>query len=420
MYQGATFSVELKHLDAADHSRQFVALMQQSLVPAGTAGCVTSPALRRVAIVSSRLRRRLDEETLWIARLRHQLAELPRDGTQVLIHREAAGAELVVAGCRLFGLNSLILHREQRSRVRRLELPAADESVFALADEIRVLRCRRRGNIARLIQLHLSDPGRRCVPVYMAADSLAALPVEQRQLVRLLPDHASGDPVGDIDCSIPDDQGTVPQPHLPADHPLICPDRWLCHWTRPASGPWPGESRQQYCESLLQNGCDHSACGTLRRILSEQLLRASHLAIRGGHRVVAFTAVPLSEFRARRVFRGHRQRFDFEPWGVALRRTALSDYDLRPVCYGSEESWRALPLADQPWYQKGTQDGVTDTIAEVEWRVPGDVDLSRISSSDAVVFVDNKDAAATIQAQSPWPVLVLPAVLRPSDRGRGQ
>lgn len=411
----ATFSVELKHLDALDHSQQLAALMQQRRLPVGTAGCLATGSLRRVAIVSSRLRKRLDEETQWVARLRHLLAELPPESTQVLIHQQGAGADLVVAGCRLFGLDTLILHRERRSGLRRLDLPAADEAVFALADEIRVLRCRPHGNIARLLQRHLSDPVRERVPVYLTAECLPALSGEQRRQVRLMPDDSSESVVDRGDCRHAGGQDPVRLRHLPDDNPLVCPDRWLCHWTRPASGPWPGESWQQYCESLLQECCDHSACGTLQRIMSERLLRASHLAIRGGHRVVAFTAVPLGEFRSRRVFRGHRQRFDFEPWGVAVRRAALSAWDLRPVRYGSEESWRALPVADQPWYQKGTRDGVTDTIAEAEWRVPGDVDLSRLSESDVVVFVDTQAAAARIQASSLWPVLVLPDEFRQND-----
>lgn len=415
MLRKAMFSIELKSPYTADHTPQLAALMQQSVQASDTPGRSVSRSRRRAAIVSSRLSRRLDKEAHWIALLRHQLAELPADGTQILIHQQSAGAELVVAGCRLLGLDTLILHREQSSRVRRPGLATADECVFALADEIRVLRCRPGGNIARLIQCHLNDPGRREVPVYMAPDCLTALSGEHRQLVRLLPDFSTVNAAVRGDCGHPAGPVLVPLRPLPVDHPLVCPDRWLCHWTRPASGPWPGESRQHYCEALLQNRCDHSACGTLQRIVTEQLLRASHLAIRGGHRVVAFTAVSLSEFRARRVFRGHRQRFDFEPWGVAVRRTALTDYDLRPVGYGSEESWRALPFADQPWFQKGTDDGVTDTIAEAEWRVPGDVDLSRLSPADAVVFVDNAEAAARIQASSRWPVLVLPHAIRPND-----
>jgi hypothetical protein len=65
-------------------------------------------------------------------------------------------------------------------------------------------------------------------------------------------------------------------------------------------------------------------------------------------------------------------------------------------------------VADQPWYQKATQDGITDTVAEREWRVPEDVDLSLLHPTDAVVFVDSTAAVDVVQPHSPWPVLVLP------------
>ena len=398
---------ELKSADTA-HT---VSALPRWMGPADFSDPLCLAGRRRVAIVSSRLSRRLDQETQWLSRLRSTLAALPLDSTQVLICEQAAGADMLTAGCDLFGLARLTLRIDRKPGQRETGLPQADLALFAMADEIRVLRCRPQGNVARLIQWHLQDPRRCNIPLYVASECLSCLSADQQQRVHLLadPEDCGGHSVGRrLDAVTAKRVESTVFPPLPSDHPLACPDQWLCHWTRPAAGPWPGESRQQYCASLLQNQSDRSASGTLLRILSERRLRASRLAIRGGHHVVSFTAVPLSEFRQRRVFRGHRHRYDFEPWGLAIRRSALSPCDLRPVCYGCDQTWKSLPAADQPWYQKATRDGITDTVAEREWRVPEDVDLSLLHPTDAVVFVDSTAAVDVVQPYSPWPVLVLP------------
>ena len=414
-------------------TQQTIALTHSELSPAATLSpaqqrwlgqvCPTSWPLsvhrRSVALVSSRLSKRLDLETAWLDRLRQQLASLQSqsESVQVLVGEQAAGAELVEAGCRLYGIPIVRLQPDPSAPADSDTTPLVDRALFALADEVRVLSCRSRGNIARLIERHLLDPDRRAVPIYVPAELLHCLPAEQRQLVQRQPALVAG--LTPNSRLSPDGQATLatwrrhsasPQAAAivapPHDHPLVSPAEWLCHWTRPSTGPWPGESRQQYFEALLQTDSDRSALSSLRRIVSEQCLRGSRLAIRGGHLVVAFTAVPLTEFRHRRVFRGHRQRYDFEPWGLAIRRSALQG--LRPVIYGCSEDWKSLPVADRPWFQKATLDGITDTVAEQEWRVAGDLDLQPLSASDVVVFVDNPDDAVNLQPDCRWPVMVLP------------
>ncbi len=122
-------------------------------------------------------------------------------------------------------------------------------------------------------------------------------------------------------------------------NPLQNPNEWLLHWTRAATGPWPGETSEEFLDALIlqTETADHSAVTTLLRILSEGILRASAEGIRGSFPVVAFTGVPLQEFRKRRVFRKHRHRFDFEPWGIAIRRNSLVSLGIRPVIYGTKK-----------------------------------------------------------------------------------
>lgn len=197
---------------------------------------------------------------------------------------------------------------------------------------------------------------------------------------------------------------------LPANNPLTRPQQWLCHWTRSAAGHWPGETREEYLDKLIlaSDPVDRSARATLLRIITDQRIRASSQAIRGSFAVTAFTAVPLAEFRRRRVFRNHRHRFDFEPQGIAIRRDVLSLCGARPVLYGSDEFWRELPLKDRPFFQKATEDGITDTVEELEWRLNSDVDLSLLPHGSICVFVDSEDDARLMSSACAWPICIVP------------
>jgi hypothetical protein len=208
----------------------------------------------------------------------------------------------------------------------------------------------------------------------------------------------------------PDQPPPIPISNPADSSPLESPDDWLCHWTRAASGAWPGETHQQYLDQLIlgQPDSDRSALATLLRILLESRLRASSEAIRGGFAVTAFTQVPLPEFRCRRIFRSHRRRYDFEPWGIAIRRQALVALGARPVIYGTEELWPTLPITDQPFYQKISQDGRINAAAEREWRLPGDLLFNSLAPSDLVVFVDSEADAGVVRQRGPWQTLVLP------------
>jgi hypothetical protein len=193
-------------------------------------------------------------------------------------------------------------------------------------------------------------------------------------------------------------------------NPLQNPNDWLLHWTRAAAGPWPGETSEDFLDALIlrTETADHSAVTTLLRILSEGILRASSEGIRGSFPVVAFTGVPLHEFRKRRVFRKHRHRFDFEPWGIAIRKNSLMSRGVRPVIYGDDEVWSSLNHEDRPYFQKATAGGATNNSEELEWRATGDVDLSQFLPADVCVFVDSTDAARMVSFHSPWEVIVVP------------
>jgi hypothetical protein len=198
--------------------------------------------------------------------------------------------------------------------------------------------------------------------------------------------------------------------------PLPSAENWpfLTHSTRRREGPWPDQSQIDYLDDLIlaRNGADHSALAALRRILQKQRLLATAQTIRGGTPVVSFTAVPLAELDRLRVFRPHRGRWDFEPYGISIRRDWLQRNGARPVLYGDDRLWASLPADDRPFFQRRrtqrSPDGQIDWTVEAEWRVVGDIDLSHLPPDAGLLFVPTRTHAREIAAISRWPVTVVP------------
>lgn len=432
-------------------------------------------SFRRLSIASSRLPQRLDCAFHWFRFLSGAFQSSHPDSTIVPVVTAAAGSELISRACDLFGFSKLLIRvpaedgfpdrfasaddvrawlefgqsflsdpgSDQAAEVLTLlvsplygeaageataeplhSAPLADRLIFSVADRICIPQVRSRGNISLLINSHLNDPDRARVPLQIAADPQGKFPEFLQRLPELwipwsIIDSGNtaffrDDPATAGDVSTTKNESPIPQEllPLPGSNPLADPAQWLCHWTRSAAGNWPGETREEYLDTLIlaSDPVDRSAMATLLRIVADQRIRASSHAIRGSFAVTAFTAVPLAEFRRRRVFRNHRHRFDFEPWGIAIRRDVLSQFGARPVLYGSDEFWKELSADDRPFFQKATSDGITDTIEEQEWRLFGDVDLGALPLQSLCVFVDSEADARLLNAVCGWPICIVPAL----------
>jgi hypothetical protein len=148
----------------------------------------------------------------------------------------------------------------------------------------------------------------------------------------------------------------------------------------------------------------------LAHILATQRLFASGHLIRGGFPVVCFTAVPLDQLRQHRVFRTHVARWDFERFGLAIRREVLLRLGARPVAYGPASTYRSVAEADRPFFQcASTRRGAhpVDWQSELEWRILGDVDLRKVPPRDALVLVPDRMGAEMMAPLSRWPILIV-------------
>jgi hypothetical protein len=297
--------------------------------------------------------------------------------------------------------------------------PIADRILFAAGERMQVLRARLGGTVQTLLMHHVRDAERRESFVLLASDAAGQIPVLEVELHGcvipwFLP--SSGECVsGDTQLlNTGTDEGqscrlSTAQDSRTGSTPLSHPEDWLLHWTRATVGPWPNQDEQEFSDELIL-GCrssDRSALATLLRIVTEGRLWASAEAIRGGFRVVSFTEVPLCEFRSRRTYRKHRRRYDFEPWGIGIRRDILTSAGARPVDYGDDETWLTASAAARPFFQNvGAGDGWTRD--EREWRMLDHLQLSDLPLAAVVVFVDTEAVRDIVQRQTGWRVIVVP------------
>ncbi len=407
--------------------------------------------LRRVAIVSSRIGSRLDHHRWWFDLLRTAIMRINVKEECVVAVDGTAPDVATIRAAEIFGVPRLkitVTDREvsvdqlvqwltkriedgqmkqktdnfldwqahisprlhhtnmstQTDQMRRL--PLQDRSTIAASERSYVLACRSGGFIHQLLRDSLnskSDP----FSIFYLANGPGIADDVSLELTTLgaIPWLLAGISARDSFAAGP--TTTVPSVAVIANGPLEQPQGWLCHWTRPCTGPWPGQPATEFLDELLL-GCksaDRSALATLLQIIAQGVVLAS--LVREGHRAVSFTEVPLSDFRRRRIYRRHRRRYDFEPWGIAVRRCSLADLGGGRVQYGFRTQQSSK--SDSVWFQPAMdQSGQIDWRQEQEWRLTQDLRLQELPETAICLFVDSSLEADMIGAQSEWPVVVVP------------
>lgn len=165
------------------------------------------------------------------------------------------------------------------------------------------------------------------------------------------------------------------------------PDDFLWHCTRGSPGPWPGQSQDNYFQSLFENDplSSHTGLDTLSRILAEKKIRACGRLIRNQYPVVCFSAAPPPKLLKLRSYKPSLARWDFEPYAIGIRRTSLEARGARPVRYLPPNEYKNLSKEERHLYQKHLPPNV-DTTHEEEWRMLGDFDFSGVPENDVAIF----------------------------------
>jgi len=372
---------------------------------------MTSP--RRIAIVMSRLPRLIDPKAEWLGGLRAALRRVHQEGAMLSVVDGTAGSSIVQRGAERLGIPIERIELPDDSISPSSgdqpdhDLPHRDRVLLEAADCVIVLELRTNGNVHRALRLSLQQRRQVLLADLQGLQSRAV----RDELLNLgatlwRPDPGEQLPFKDRAISEPTGPGDVCEI---AAIPSAAEWVYLTHSTRACAGPWPGQSSDDYLDSLLDDSqdADHSTLAALERIVTQRRLIASSQMIRGGYAMVCFTAVPLVDLPAIRRFRNHRTRWDFEPYGICIRHQWLKDRGVRSAVYGDDAVWQGLADVDRPYFQFTSQSGIDWTV-EREWRHAGDLDLRELTTDDALLFVPRHADVIRLAAWSPWPITLWP------------
>ncbi|MEL6104851.1 MAG: hypothetical protein AAFU85_02390 [Planctomycetota bacterium] len=179
-------------------------------------------------------------------------------------------------------------------------------------------------------------------------------------------------------------------------------DQWLVHCTRARSSRM---SEPQRRDAMLvgHSLAIASPMETLTQIVRRKRLVGSAIASDRRFPVVCFSARPLVSLLAERTYRSHLHRWDYEPYGIAIRKSAAVEVGLMPVIYGTEGQRDGMKPCERYRFQAIGK--TYDWTREREWRKLGDVPLAQFGHNDLRVFVPSDEEASMLGESFPVSVV---------------
>jgi len=402
-----------------------------------------------VGIASSRLGRRLDEKPGWFQRLRQYCQQLDSEKQLLLVVSQTAAAPFVTRAAKLLDKPSLqatiidsnrwkhwgqlfwdtalevnqpgywetcvspiVTPRRKPVNSNHLaSIPAHDRTLISASDKVWICQLRPNGLLQQLVNRRLvsewSQPG--SIQHHPSQLNIESHTTQQQYF---LPDNNS--------CSVPAlKRESSSVRHVSETSILQLPWKYLSHWTRRQDGPWPDQNQNQWLDELIleDSDRDRSALASLKRIICQKQLLSSNSSIRGRHQVVCFTATPLLRWSSLRSYRPHRGRWDFEPYGLCIKRRWLEQAGAQPVIYGDDTDWQRLTSCQRPFFQhrfgrNASAASRWDWAIEQEWRCPQTLSLETLPCNAAFLFVPTQQEAETLATYSRWPVIYLEPALK--------
>ena len=208
-----------------------------------------------------------------------------------------------------------------------------------------------------------------------------------------------GSPEGSTSCKV----SIHPERLNPQLHDLG--SRYVVHWTRATSGPWPDERLiDLYRDIIRADTWPRSGFDTLRRILDRQRIIASSNHMPGGVATVSLSGlrpvevVPLMRWRARH---GH---MSFEPYGVGIERKTAARLGVKPVEY--YDTHDRPPASAEAWLTQ-SNGAITDWRGEREYRHRGDLDLGAVPPERVIIFCHTMREVAILSRTLPYRVMAM-------------
>ena len=290
-------------------------------------------------------------------------------------------------------------HRRECPLSLRVSIPSGDltlsrdETVIAMADRVDVVYARQAGTVSRCVEKRVAD-------MHDGSTRVALTGLPKCAGKNLVAKGAVGwiTKVDPIHCK---DTTASSIPATRSDW-IYQNGQWLVHCTRACQGPWPGETENQYRDALLlgNDGTYRQPIDTLRRIVRSEKLIASAITTAKSWPVVCFSEAPLADLLLARCYRPHLKRWDYEPYGVAIRKEIAVTLGFQPVIYGQPVERKSIRKSDQYRFQAIGK--TYDWTAEQEWRINQDVDLSHLAIDDVRIFVATQQESEEIAAISRW------------------
>jgi hypothetical protein len=148
----------------------------------------------------------------------------------------------------------------------------------------------------------------------------------------------------------------------------------LVHLTRERkkySSPKPGE--------IIKLERTFSPFEVPKEILVSGVIRGGTRYVKGGMRAVCLSEIPLAALH-HFTTPPERELATYRPYGIAFSKRTIFDVGGRPVIYIPDTEGDWIPIA-QKWRQVRFElDKEIDWTHEREWRLLGDLDLSKVST----------------------------------------
>lgn len=313
-------------------------------------------------------------------------------------------------------------------------IPLRDQLAFASASQVRLLTIRRGGHTWKLIQNRLSI-NKACLNLTPEPKTAKQVPSHVHVFVPQLKPESDGNrsakqirdtchelmSLGSIGWYVLDpteeasptttDRHWAPNLNSVGQLQPGDADGFLSHHTRGFPGKLAGEADYEYWwQWLIGHRTHHSPLDTLLRIICQKRIKSCGKLIPGQEPVVCLSARgPRESWNASR-FRPHLRRWDFEPYGIAIATTWLERMGAQPVEYVDART--ASHTYAQLRYSQGESGERIDWSEEREFRVRGDIDLTRVPLDSIFYFVATKDEAEWIAQFTAAPV----KYMTPSER----
>ncbi len=405
----------------------------------------TGRPFQLVSIVMSHRGRAMELDSAIRASIDRLLEQFRRDDLTLLASDETPMGSYLLNAARRFGLRLMELASPPTARTDPDGMPWVDRALVALPEKVYVVEVRPESKTIALLMRRLKDPRFPQASVYVEVGPMVAGQVTSRvgqQKTNLrrsvatetLLQHGSvahiyspvpWDETESEDVSARHDRSSTSRVLFDNFNTSVVPilrrlkdydkigSEWpyLTHCTRACFGPWPDQSVEGYFDDLLVGGNTSAQAGsplaTLRRILEQQRLIATKHLKRSEDTTVSFSQVPMPELLSRRCFRSHLGRWDWEPYGICIKRNQLESLGARPVIYRPIDAWESLPDEDRPFFQPNE----SSWEAELEWRIVDDLHLAAIPFEAGLVFVPTMEEAIELSKVSRFPILCLDGLL---------